>query len=196
MAADELDRLLLDRFNLNRADLIAALKTLPVRRPWAASLTAEDARLFDEAGFVEDPEAYTEIAVDVIEYIARLISTAYTSAEVAAGLGVSDSRVRQRRLARTLWAIDDNDSWVYPVVQFELVEVDGRNALKQVRGLDQVLPALPADLHPAAVAGFLLTPQHELSLDGRPRAVRDWLNSGGSVDPVLRLIEIGEWAGR
>ena len=76
------------------------------------------------------------------------------------------------------------------------MELDGRNALKQVRGLDQVLPTLPANLHPTAVSAFLLTPQHELSLDGRPRAVRDWLNSGGAVDPVLRLIEIGEWSGR
>jgi hypothetical protein len=196
MTADELDELLRDRFNLSRDDLITALKTLPAQRPWAARLTSEEARRFDEAGFVEDPEAYTEVAADVIEHMARIISTAYTSAEVAAGLGVNESEVRQRRLARTLWAIDDNDSWVYPAAQFELVEVEGRNALKQVCGLDQVLPALPVDLHPTIVAGFLLTPQHELSLDGRPRAVRDWLNSGGALAPVLRLIEIGEWSGR
>jgi hypothetical protein len=117
MTADELDELLRDRFNLSRDDLITALKTLPAHRPWAATLTAEEARLLDEAGFVEDPEACTEIAVDVIEHMARVISTAYTSAEVAAGLGVNESQVRQRRLARTLWAIDDNDSWVYPVVR-------------------------------------------------------------------------------
>jgi hypothetical protein len=53
MTADELDQLLLDRFNLRRADLISALKTLPAHRPWAATLTAEEARLFDEAGFID-----------------------------------------------------------------------------------------------------------------------------------------------
>ena len=196
MTADELDELLQDRFNLSRADLITALKTLPAHRPGAASLTAEEARLFDDAGFVEDPDAYTEIAVDVLAHMARLISTAYTSSEVASGLRVNESRIRQRRLARTLWAIDDNGSWVYPVVQFDLVDVDGRSVLKPVRGLDQVLPALPTDLHPTAVAGFLLTPQQELAIDGQPRTVRDWLNSGGAVEPVLRLIEIGEWTGR
>lgn len=196
MSADELDQLLQDRFNLSRADLITALKTLPAHRPWAASLTAEEARLFDAAGFVEDPDAYTEIAVDAIAHMARLISTAYTSSEVASGLGVNESRIRQRRLARTLWAIDDNGAWVYPVVQFDVVKVEGRDVLKQVRGLDQVLPALPTDLHPTAVAGFLLTPQQELAIDGQPRAVRDWLSSGGAVEPVLRLVEMGEWAGR
>jgi hypothetical protein len=41
MTADELDRLLHDRFNLGRGDVIAALKSLPPRRPGAASLTAE-----------------------------------------------------------------------------------------------------------------------------------------------------------
>ena len=196
MGTDELDQLLHDRFNLSRADLITALRTFPAQRPWAASLTTEEARLLDDAGLVEDPEAYTEIATDVIAHTASLISTAYTSAEVASGLGVKESWIRQRRLARTLWAVDVNRAWVYPAVQFDLDTANGRRTLKQVRGLEQVLPALPADLHPTAVAGFLLTPQQELRIDNRPFAVRDWLHSGGSVDPVLRLIEIEEWASR
>jgi hypothetical protein len=196
MGTDELDQLLHDRFNLSRADLITALRTFPAPRPRAATLTAEEARLLDDAGFVEDPEAYTKIAVDVITHMARLISTAYTSAEVASGLGVKESRIRQRRLARTLWAVDANGAWVYPAVQFDLDTVNGRHTLKQVRGLEQVLPALPTDLHPTAVAGFLLTPQQELLLDNRPCAVRDWLHRGGTVDAVLRLIEIEEWANR
>ena len=40
MAIDELDRLLRDRFDLGRDDLIAALKALPAHRPWAAALVA------------------------------------------------------------------------------------------------------------------------------------------------------------
>lgn len=194
MGTDELDQLLHDRFNLSRADLINALKTFPAHRPWAATLTAKEASLLDDAGFVEDPEAHTEIATDAIAHMAWLISTAYTSAEVASGLGVKESWIRLRRLARTLWAVDVNRAWVYPAVQFDLDTVNGRRTLKQVRGLEQVLPALPTDLHPTAVAGFLLTPQQELRIDNRPCAVRDWLHSGGSVDPVLRLIQIEEWA--
>ena len=51
MTTDELDQLLLDRFNLRRSDLIAALKTLPAHRPWAVTLTTDEARLLDDAGF-------------------------------------------------------------------------------------------------------------------------------------------------
>jgi len=195
MTTDELDRLLLDRFNLRRSDLIAALKTLPAHRPWAATLTTDEARLLDDAGFTEDPAAYAEIAADVTAHMARLYSTAYTAAEVREGLGVNDSRVRQRRLARTLWAISDGGTWVYPALQFELVDRDEPLKLKQVRGLDEVLPTLLArELHPTAVAGFLMTPQSDLRIDGQPKSVREWLLHGESVEPVLGLIEIGEWA--
>jgi hypothetical protein len=196
MTTDELDQLLMDRFNLVRADLIAALKTLPAQRPWATTLTGQEADLLDNAGFAEDPEAYREIAADVIAHMGLLYSTAYTAAEVAKGLVVNDSRVRQRRLAHTLWAIDDGGTWVYPSLQFELVDNGrGQTALKQVRGLDQVLPHLLAQtLHPTAVAGFLLTPQPDLRINGQPHSVRDWLLHGESVQPVLDLIDVGQWA--
>lgn len=196
MPTDELDQLLLDRFNLRRSDLVTALKALPAHRPWAATLTTDEARLLDDAGFTEDPEAYAEIAADVTAHMARLYSTAHTAAEVREGLGVNDSRVRQRRLAHTLWAINDGGSWVYPAIQFEIDRGhDDPLKLKQVRGLDEVLPALLArGLHPTAVSGFLMTPQPELRIDGRPKSVREWLLHGESVEPVLELIEIGEWA--
>ena len=195
MATDELDQLLMDRFHLGRADLIAALKTLPAQRPGAATLSQGDADLLDRAGFTEDPQAYAEVAADVIAHMGRLYSTAYTAAEVARGLGVNDSRVRQRRLAHTLWALDDGGTWVYPVLQFEVVDRRGEDTLKQVRGLDQVLPRLLAqNPHPTAVAGFLSTPQPELRIDGQPQTVRDWLLRGESVSPVLELVDVGQWA--
>lgn len=197
MAVDELDQLLRDRFDLGREDLIAALKTLPAHRPWAATLTAGEARLLDDAGFAEDPDAYAEIAADVTAHMARLYSTAYTAAEVASGLGVNDSRVRQRRLNHTLWAIDDGGTWVYPIVQFDLVD-NGRDApltLKHVRGLDRVLPQLlTKGLHPTAIAGFLLTAQPELLIGGQPKSVREWLLHGEPEDPVLNLVEVGDWS--
>lgn len=199
MTTDELDELLMDRFNLTRPDLIAALKTLPAQRRWAATLTQSEAELLDSAGFAEDPQAYAEIAADVIEHTGRLYNTAYTTADVANGLGVNDSRVRQRRLAHTLWAIDDGGTWRFPALQFELVDNgrDHQTTLKQIRGLDQVLPHLLAqDLHPIAVANFLLTPQSELRISGQPRSVNDWLRHGGSTQPVLDLIELGQWAAR
>ena len=195
MTADELDQLLMDRFNLGRADLIAALKALPAQRPWAVALTEEEAGLLDSAGFTAEPAAYAPMAAAAIAHMGRLYGTSYTAAEVAKGLGVNDSRVRQRRLAKTLWAIDDGGTWVYPSIQFEDTDNGRRTALKQVRGLDQVLPHLLAqNLHPTAVAGFLLAPQPELLIGGQPQSVRDWLQHGESVQPVLDLIDVARWA--
>jgi hypothetical protein len=195
--AEELDQLLQDRFDMRLQDLIAALKTFPTHRPGAATLTAQEARLLDDAGFVEDPDAYAEIAADAIAHMARLYSTAYTAAEVRDGLGVNESRVRQRRAAHTLWAIDDDGTWVYPALQFDIGAAgpDKPFKLKLVRGLDQVLPhLLTKDLHPTAIAGFLMTPQPQLRVDGQPKAVRQWLQHGESVDLVLQLLELGQWA--
>ena len=193
---DEFDSLLRDRFDLGRGDLIAALRTLPAHRPWAARLTAGDAALLDSAGFTEEPAAYAQVAADVTTRMARLYATALSPADVAKGLKVNASRVRQRRLEHTLWAIDDGGSWVFPSVQFDLVDSeDGSSTLNHVRGLDRVLHhLLPLGLHPTSVAGFLLAPQPGLRIDGHPRSVREWLLHGEPAEPVLTLIEIGDWS--
>lgn len=194
MAADELDALLRDRFDLRRADLIPALKMLPADDNWSASLTPREESLLDDADFPVLPEAIAESAVELVVDTAWLIKSAYSADDVAAGLGISDADVEQRRRARTLWAIDVDGSWVYPAAQFTRVGAGGRPALDSVPNLDRVLSALRADLHPVAVAGLLTTPQHELILHGRTCTVREWLIGGGAVEPVLQLIEINRWA--
>jgi hypothetical protein len=193
MTVDDLDQLLYERFNLQRADLVAALKTLPAIKPGAAALTEDEARLLDEAGFVEDPVAFAQAAADIVAHTAVLINTAYTGPEVAALLGINESRVRQRRGARTLWAIESDGNWLYPAIQFE-VNLKTNKPSRQIRGLEQVFQALPGELHPTAVAGLLRTPQIELQVDGRPRSILEWLRSGGPVEPVLELTEIADWA--
>lgn len=194
-AADELDQLLEERFGLDRADLVAALKTLPAIRPRAASLSEYEARVLDESGFTEDSQAYQQVAADTVAQTAVLITTAYSAAEVADALGVNESRVRQRRIARTLWAIEDNGAWVFPALQFERDKATDRPR-KQIRGLDKVFAGLPADLHPVAVAGFLRTPQADLQINGRPETPLRWLSSGGDVEAVLRAVEAADWASR
>lgn len=195
MTADELDVLLYQKFRLRREDMLAALKTLPAIRPWAAELSPDEARLLDDAGFTENPDAYARVAADTVAHMALLVNTAYSAREVAAALNVNESRVRQRRLARTLWAINDNGAWVFPALQFE---TDPQTGLphKQIRGLDKVFAALAPNLHPVAVAGFLRTPHPDLALQGRPVHPLEWLQSGGDVDPVLRLVEAADWASR
>ncbi|MBV8349792.1 MAG: DNA-binding protein [Mycolicibacterium sp.] len=194
-ASDELDQLLDERFGLQRADLVAALKTLPAIRPWAASLSEDEARLLDESGFTEDPQAYQKVAADIVAQTALLISTAYSAAEVAEALDVNESRVRQRRIARTLWAIEDNGAWVFPALQFERDRATGKPR-KQIRGLDKVFAALPADLHPVAVAGLLRTPQADLQIAEHPETPLRWLGSGGNVEAVLRVVQAADWASR
>jgi hypothetical protein len=194
MTVDELDQLLSERFNLQRSDLLAALKTLPAAiKPGAATLTEDQARLLDEAGFVEDPVAYAEAATDIVAHTAMLINTAYTGPEVASLLGINDSRVRQRRLAGALWAIESDGNWAYPALQFEVNLKTGKPG-RQVRGLERVFQALPAGRHPTAVAGLLRTPQTELQVDGRPLSILEWLRSGGPIEPALELIEVADWA--
>ena len=191
---DELDELLFQKYRLRRSDMLAALKAMPAIRPWATELSADEARLLDEAGFTEDPDAYAGVAADVLAHVGLLINTAFSAGEVAGALGVNESRVRQRRLARTLWAIYDNGAWVFPMMQFESDPKTG--GYKQIRGLDRVFATLPDDLHPVAVAGFLRTPHVDLTVGGRPLPPVGWLSSGGDVARVLRLVEAADWAGR
>ena len=191
---NELDALLHDRLDLSRAEVVAALKMLPVYRTRAGSITAEEARLLDAAGLVDDPASYSQVSVEAIATMAWLLKTAYAADEVASGLRVNTARIEQRRQARSLWAVDNNGSWAYPAMQFDVIDNGGRRDLKVVRRLDRVLRALPADVHPLAIAGFLLRPQQELAIKGRPCTVRDWLSSGGAVGAALHLIDVGEWA--
>lgn len=192
--ADELDELLYEKYGLRSTDMLAALKSMPAIRPRTAQLSAAEARLLDESGLTEDPEAYAGVAADALAHMGLLVTTALAASEVASSLGVNESRVRQRRIAKSLWAIDDNGAWVFPAMQFESDPKTGRRKL--IRGLDRVFAALPTDLHPVAVAGFLRTPHPDLTLGGRALTPLQWLGGGGDVDPVLHLVEVADWASR
>jgi hypothetical protein len=185
----DLDVMITEHYGLTRAALARALESLPSIRPDAAALSEVDAALFDEADFAEDEAAYARVTVETLGHTARLISTAYSAGEAAELLGVNESRVRQRRADRTLWAIEDRGGWVFPALQFE--HDAGRRG--QIRGLDRVLKALPADLHPLSIAGFLTTPQPDLTVGTQPASPLDWLRSGGDVRLLLTLAEAADW---
>jgi hypothetical protein len=190
--AADLDEMITEHFGVSRIDVTSALETLPPIRPEAAALPDEEAALFDESGFREDQNAYARVTLQTLGQMARLISTAYSASEVADLLGVNASRVRQRRLNRTLWAIQDRGGWVFPALQFE--DVAGRRG--QIRHLDQVLRALPARLHPVAIAGLLTTPQPHLRVGHQTVSPLEWLRSGGDLDAVLRVVDAADWASR
>lgn len=186
----DLEQLLHDRFDITTSQFVAALKVMPALRPWSASLTEDEARLLDDANFPEDRDAYLAAGTEIAGFAAHLAVSAFTAEEVASGLGVSASRVRQKRLAGKLWAIPDGQSWVFPVLQFE-TSADG-GPIRQVRGLDQVLKALPEGLHPVAIAGFLRTPQPDLFHD-RPMTPVEWLRAGGDVDQAIAAAASADW---
>ncbi|QNJ94867.1 hypothetical protein HZU40_11805 [Mycolicibacterium fluoranthenivorans] len=186
----ELDDLLHDRFNITTTDFVAALKRLPALRPWATSLTEDEARLLDDADFAEDHDAHVAAATEVAGQMASLTVTAFTAKEVAVGLGVTAARVRQKRLAGELWAISDGPRWIFPVMQFE-TNAHGVPT-RQVRGLDQVFKALPAGLHPVAIAGFLSTPQADL-LRSRALTPVEWLRAGGDIDAAVAAAANVDW---
>lgn len=186
----ELEHLLQDHFGITTTDFVAALTLLPASRPWAASLTEDEARLLDGADFAEDREAFVAAGTEITGHRAHLAVTAFTADEVATGLRVTASRVRQKRLAGELWAISDGQTWVFPVLQFETGDNGGPT--RQVRGLDQVFKALPSDLHPVAVAGFLRTPQDVL-FQGRSLTPVEWLRDGGDVDQAVTAAANTEW---
>lgn len=189
-ANPDLEQLLHDRFEITTTEFVAVLKTLPALRPWAASLTEDEARLLDDANFTEDRSAYLAAGTEIAGHAAHLAVTAFTADDVAKGLGVSASRVRQKRLAGELWAIPDGQSWVFPILQFETGPDGGPT--RQVRGLDQVLKALPEGLHPVAIAGFLRTPQPDLFHD-RPLTPVEWLRAGGDIEQAVAAAAATDW---
>ncbi|MGB0436520.1 MAG: hypothetical protein ACPHCN_03965 [Mycobacterium sp.] len=186
----ELEQLLHDRFEITPADFAAALRHLPASRPWAATLTETEAHLLDGVDFPEDRDAFVAAGAEIAGNTAHLAVTAFTAEEVANGLGIGASRVRQKRLAGELWAIPDGQTWIFPILQFET----GDNGVpaRQVRGLDQVLKALPGNLHPIAVAGFLRTPQPDLFHD-RPMTPIEWLRGGGDIDRAVTAAAAVDW---
>jgi hypothetical protein len=188
----DLDEMITEHYGVTRMELARALESLPAIRPHAAALSEAEVALFDESDFAEDERAYARVAVETLGRTARLISTAYSARDVAELLGVNESRVRQRRADRTLWAIQDRGGWIFPALQFE--DEAGRRG--QIRELDQVLRVLPTDLHPLSVAGFLTTPQPDLRIGGQPVSPLDWLRSGGDVRLVLSVAEAADWASR
>lgn len=130
----------------------------------------------------------------ITEHLTRLLATAYDSEDMATGLGITDSQVAHKRLTRELWAIPDGSSWRFPACQFD-IDATSQRPIRQVRGLSRVLTALPVDLHPIAVDGFLHTSQSGLNED-RPQTPLEWLRGGGDINAAETCAAELDWYGR
>lgn len=178
-------------------EMVGALTELSVITPAASQLPEHDAQLLDDSGMTASPGAYALAVAKGSAAIAELRVTAASPSQVASALKVSMARVRQLRGERALWAIREGaDRWVFPILQFEVDPRDDGVATRQIPGLAVVFQALPQDLHPLAVQGFMLTPQPDLVLDGVPVSPLVWLRGGGDVTAVLNMAQASEYAKR
>lgn len=151
-----------------------------------AALSDAERQLLRAGGLDVDASAderrdYAHAATRTAADYASLMATSLTVSQVAARLGVDDSRVRHRIGSGELWALHGpSRRRMLPLAQFG---PDGA----VVPGLAEVRRALPGDLHPLEVQGFLTSPRPELRLRARDLSPVEWLARGGAVDAVTEL---------
>lgn len=97
----------------------------------------------------------------------------------AARIGVDGSRIRHRLMDGMLAGWKNGGAWRLPAWQFT-----ERGVLP---GLEVVLPAIPPDQPPLAVATFMSTSQPDLLIENEQSTPRAWLLAGGDPNRVAEL---------
>lgn len=147
---------------------------------WTRADAGHSSDFLREHGGIPEAASPTQVQADAVARHAVASAHALTTGQVARLLSVDPSRVRHRILQRRLYAVPARTrERRLPTWQFVGGEV--------LPGLPEVLTAVPVDLHPLEVAGFMLTSQPELEVDGNPVSPRDWLLHGGNVSAVAAL---------
>ncbi len=140
-----------------------------------AGLTADELSFLREGGVDPDGEirGLDPVVRGVAEH-AAILKSALTTAEVAAALGVTEARVRQRLQKRTLFGIETRHGWRIP--SFQLSE-EG-----ELPGWSEVAPRLPAGLSAVELLGWLTLPNADLVVgeEETPVSPLDWLRAGRS----------------
>ncbi len=101
-----------------------------------------------------------------------MVASSLSVAQVARKLGIDESRVRHRLSERSLYGIKLRGTWMLPAFQF--------TADATIPGIEQVLPRVPADLHPVALLNWFTLPEPDLVVgeEETPVSPRDWLLMG------------------
>jgi hypothetical protein len=175
-------------FGVAEAEFIEALSTdlRAVPHTDATRLTeAEEAMLRDHGGIAEpttdDPSVRKAVLRASSSNLAEQASESLSVEQAANLLRVDGSRVRHRVRDRALYGFKIGGGLRLPNWQFHGHDV--------IPGLRAVLAALPADLHPLEVAGFMTTPDLGLSVADEPASPRDWLIGGGYLRTVVEFVE-------
>jgi len=95
--------------------------------------------------------------------------------------------VRKRIDEHTLWAMKDNGRWLLPALQFD---EDGL-----IPGMDRIIRLVSVGMHPLSVCELLTGPCPELSQDGAPVSLVEWLRAGGDITLAVPVVQHGIWAG-
>lgn len=159
--------------------------------PSASRLTqAEESLLEDHGGFT--PPIGDDVSVSKATLrssssnLAEQTRESLSVAQAAKLLMIDGSRVRHRVRDRALYAFKIGGGLRLPAWQFHRHD--------SIPGLRAMLAALPADLHPLEVAGFMSTAGAGLIVEDEPTSPRDWLLGGGDVRVVVELLEhLDEW---
>lgn len=172
---------------LDRDDFVQILHRLASHNPIGIKLSAHDARILEEAGFVGDRGSTTATRLPRDARVAGLVRTFLSIDDAAARLGITVQRVRQRIADGTLWAFGS-----------------GRNLLSEqltgtveVPHLDKIMPSIEKNLHPLTAHGLLTQPQDSLVDDSRPVSIVAWLSGSAGSDADIgqdrEIITAAEW---
>lgn len=120
-----------------------------------------------------------------LEERARLegIAASLSADEVASRLGLGVDEVELRRVAGRLAAFTSDGEHRYPTWQFT---ADPQRPV--LPGLPQLVSAIPDEMHPASVLGFMTTPQNSLRIDGRKVTPPEWLLAGGDPQDIINIL--------
>lgn len=175
-------------FQLSEDDFAIELASDLAETPEASAngLTSDQESILVEHGGITRPsraDAASAARVSLRALSSNLAEQTRTSISVsqaAERLHVDGSRVRHRLRDRALYGFKIGASVRLPVWQFGADDAP-------VPGLRAVLAALPSDLHPLEVGGFMSTANPDLTINGEPVSPRDWLEAGGDLTIVCEI---------
>lgn len=175
---------------LRESDVVSAVAVLLGdrlglgQRGTAAALSPDAEAVLRTASGVAQPQdkVMEAAAQDTTAATVALVAGSRSVAELAAALGVDASRVRHRAGDGALYAVKVGRTNRFPAWQLDASD-------RPIPGLREVLAALPDDLHPLEIEGFMLACQPELRVGRRELNPRDWLLGGGDPTVVATLAD-------
>jgi len=158
----------------------------PVYRadPGREGLTAAELAVAVAGGLEAEPDARSKdpLAAGLRAYVA-VVAESLSTRKAAAHLNVTDARIRQRCIQRSLLGIRVGNTWKLPRFQFT---DDG-----ELPGWAQVCVALPETLSPVSLARWLAQPNSDL-ISGKnesPVSPLQWLVEGRPPEAVAALAD-------